>query len=276
MSAIQSRPSVASAAVASAAAVACSRDVRQRGREVEDRQRREDEQQHRRQRLLRPQLEQQVLARERGDVARSSVTSNASRSVARCSTRSGSWVATTTARSRELLERAVEQLGAVGVERVERLVEQEQRRVVQQHAAEREPLLHPARERRDALVAHVPEAEALEQHPDPLAALGHAVEPAEEVRGSRAASARGRRAARARGSRPRRAPAARARPPSAPRARRARAAASSCPAPFGPVTSRKSPRASVEVDAVEDALHAEALREVAGADHGRRVGRCRR
>ena len=37
-------------------------------REVEDDERREDEQQHRRQRLARAQLEQQVLARERGDV----------------------------------------------------------------------------------------------------------------------------------------------------------------------------------------------------------------
>src|ERR687892_165542 len=40
---------------------------------------------------------------------------------------------------------------------------------------------HPARERAGTLGARVPEAEALEQHPDPLAALGHAVEAAVEL-----------------------------------------------------------------------------------------------
>src|SRR4029079_13032149 len=45
-------------------------DVRERGHdEVEDRERREDEEQHRGKRLLRPQLEQEVLARQRSDVA---------------------------------------------------------------------------------------------------------------------------------------------------------------------------------------------------------------
>ena len=235
--------------------LAAARGRRDRHDEVEDRQRREDEEQHRGQRLLRPQLEQQVLARERARRRRSTLMPSPAAAVARCSTRPGSCVATMSARLGLLLERAVEQLGAVRVERVERLVEHEQRRVVQQHAAEREPLLHPARERRDALVAHLPEAEALEQHPDPLArgrARGRA---GRRGAGSRAASARGRRAARARGSRPRRAVGqlelARR---SAPRARRARAAASTCPAPFGPVTSRKPPRGEVEVDAIEDAL----------------------
>ena len=48
-------------------------------------------------------------------------------------------------------------------------------------APEREPLRHPARVRGEALAAHLPEAVALEQHPDPLAALAYAVETAEEL-----------------------------------------------------------------------------------------------
>ena len=61
------------------------------------------------------------------------------------------------------------------------LVEQQEVGIVQERPAEREPLLHPARERRHALVPRLPEPEALEQHPDPLAPLGHAVEPPVEV-----------------------------------------------------------------------------------------------
>ena len=62
-----------------------------------------------------------------------------------------------------------------------RLVEHEQLRVVQQDATEREPLRHPARVRDDAVVAHLPEPVALEQHPDPLAPFGDAVELAVEI-----------------------------------------------------------------------------------------------
>ena len=62
--------------------------------EMEDRERRDHEEQHRGQRLLGSELEQQILARERGDVAEV-VHANASRSVANRSTRCGSWVATT-------------------------------------------------------------------------------------------------------------------------------------------------------------------------------------
>ena len=47
--------------------------------------------------------------------------------------------------------------------------------------AERETLLHAARERAGALVARLPETEALEQHPDPLPPLGYAVEATVEV-----------------------------------------------------------------------------------------------
>src|SRR5205823_1388176 len=54
-------------------------------------------------------------------------------------------------------------------------------RLVQERAAEREPLLHAARERAGPLVPRVPEAEALEQHADPLPALGHSVEAPVEV-----------------------------------------------------------------------------------------------
>src|SRR5581483_4872265 len=76
---------------------------------------------------------------------------------------------------------AVEERDAVGVEAAVRLVEDEQVRLVQKDAAEREPLGHPARERPHPLPAGLPEPEALEQHPDPLAPLGHAVEPPVEV-----------------------------------------------------------------------------------------------
>ena len=76
---------------------------------------------------------------------------------------------------------AVEQLGTLGVEGGEGLVENEQVGVVQERAAEREALHHPAREGGDTLVAGVPEAEAPEQHADSLASLGHAVQATVEV-----------------------------------------------------------------------------------------------
>ena len=81
--------------------------------------------------------------------------------------------------------------------------------------------------------------------------------------GSRAASARGRRAARGRGSRSCAAAAARACPPSA--AARPASTRSSVvlPDPFGPVTSRKPPSGSVEVEPRQDARVAEPLREAA-------------
>ena len=52
---------------------------------------------------------------------------------------------------------------------------------MQERAAEPEPLLHPPGVASGALVTHLPEPVALEQHPDPLAPLRDAVEPAEEV-----------------------------------------------------------------------------------------------
>ena len=52
---------------------------------------------------------------------------------------------------------------------------------MQERAAESEPLRHAARVRGDALGANVPEAEALEQHADPLPPLAHAVEAAVEI-----------------------------------------------------------------------------------------------
>ncbi len=76
---------------------------------------------------------------------------------------------------------AVEQLGTLGVEGGEGLVENEQVGVVQERAAEREALHHPAREGGDTLVAGVPEAEAPEQHANPLAPLRHAVQATVEV-----------------------------------------------------------------------------------------------
>ena len=92
---------------------------------------------------------------------------NTSLSVARASNRAASCVATTWSRGSS--STVSSNSSAVRVERVRRLVEHEQRRLVQQRAAEPEPLLHAARERRDALVAHLPQAEPLEQHPDALA-----------------------------------------------------------------------------------------------------------
>ena len=106
---------------------------------------------------------------------------SASRAVASGSTRAGSWVVRARSPPGELAELAVEQLGALGVERGERLVEHEQLGVVQQRPAEREPLHHPTRERGDALGPRLPEPEPLEQHPDPLAPLRHAVEPPVEL-----------------------------------------------------------------------------------------------
>ena len=52
---------------------------------------------------------------------------------------------------------------------------------MQQRATQRQPLRHPARVDRDSIVAGLPEREALEEHPDALAPLRNAVEPAEEV-----------------------------------------------------------------------------------------------
>ena len=78
-------------------------------------------------------------------------------------------------------ELRVEERCAVLVEGGVGLVEHEQLRVVEERAAEGEPLRHAARVRADALAAHVPQPEALEQHPDALAPLGNAVEAPEEV-----------------------------------------------------------------------------------------------
>ena len=75
----------------------------------------------------------------------------------------------------------VEQRGALLVEAGVRLVEQHEVGLVQERPAEREPLLHPAGEGRHPLAPGLPEAVALEQHPDPLAPLGDAVEAAVEV-----------------------------------------------------------------------------------------------
>ena len=52
---------------------------------------------------------------------------------------------------------------------------------MEQRAAEREPLRHAARVRGDAVGARLPEAEALEQHPDALPSLGDPVQPPVQV-----------------------------------------------------------------------------------------------
>src|SRR5689334_14794897 len=81
----------------------------------------------------------------------------------------------------ELVELAVEQLLTRFVQRVRRLVEDQQLGVVQERPAKRQPLQHPARIRARPLPACLPEPKPLEQHPDPLAPLRHAVEPPVEV-----------------------------------------------------------------------------------------------
>ena len=150
-------------------------------REVEDDERREDEQEHRRQRVPAAQLDTQILPRERGHVGE---VRHASASLPVCERLESGWIVgrdDECAPADEPRELPVEQRRAGLVERRVRLVEDEELRVVEQRPAERQPLRHPARVRRDALVAGLPEREALEQHPDPLAPLRNAVEPAEEV-----------------------------------------------------------------------------------------------
>src|SRR5204862_5746141 len=80
-----------------------------------------------------------------------------------------------------VVELAPEQVGSDRVERAERLVEEEQLGLVEEGAAERQPLKHPARERADALTPDAPQPEALEQHAGTLPPLGHAIEPSVEV-----------------------------------------------------------------------------------------------
>src|SRR6185436_7461172 len=82
----------------------------------------------------------------------------------------------------ELVELPLEQLLARLVERVARLVENQQLGVVQERPAERQALQHSARIGARPLRASLPEPEALEQHPDPLAPFGHPVETAIEVK----------------------------------------------------------------------------------------------
>jgi hypothetical protein len=81
----------------------------------------------------------------------------------------------------QLRELGVEELRSRFVEGRVRLVEDEEPRLVQQDATEREALSHPPRVRSDALAPHIPKTEALEQHSDPLAPFGHAVQPAVKV-----------------------------------------------------------------------------------------------
>ena len=152
-----------------------------RDREVEHDERRENEEEHRRQRVPPAQLDAQILARECHDVGEVRHAS-ASRAVWSAATRSGSCVVSDDgAPAREPRELAIEERRAALVERRERLVENEQVGLVEKRPAQREPLRHATRVRRHALVARLPEREALEQHPDALAPLRDAVEPAEEV-----------------------------------------------------------------------------------------------
>src|SRR5580765_5520021 len=75
----------------------------------------------------------------------------------------------------------MQQIGALDVEPVERLVEQQEVGVVEKRAAEREPLEHPARKRSGPLVPDAPQPEALEHRAGALAALWKPVQAAVEV-----------------------------------------------------------------------------------------------
>ena len=198
--------------------------------------------------------------------------------VASRSTRAGSWVATTTAlaaaSSSSVASSSSAPASSSALNGSSRITSS---RLVEQHAAEPEPLAHPTGERRDALVAHLPEPEALEQHPDPLAPLGDAVEPARRGGGSRAASARGRRAARGRGSRSTPARAAATSPAvgaSSPASTRRSVV---LPEPFGPVTSRNPPASSSTSTLSRTRFSPKRFVSLRGRDHGgERYRRARR
>src|SRR5581483_10367151 len=72
---------------------------RPRQREMEDDEDGRDEEEHCRQRVARPELEEEVLARERADIAGVAHTASARPSLASGATCAGSWVARRNARS---------------------------------------------------------------------------------------------------------------------------------------------------------------------------------
>ena len=149
---------------------------------MEDDEDRGDEEQHRRQRVPGAQLEQEILARERADVADVAHVASASRAGRqRLDARGIVGRDEEGALPAKLVELRVEELGAGLVERAVRLVEHEQLRLVEEDAAESETLGHAARVRGDPLVPRLPEPEALEQHPDPLPPLGDPIEASVEL-----------------------------------------------------------------------------------------------
>ena len=133
-------------------------------------------------------------------------------------------------------DQRLEQLGGGRVEVGARLVEQQQRRLVQHGPGDGDALDHAARELADRVVGAALHADLLEHGRH--ARLGHAVQARRGSAGSRGRSGRGRAAARDRGSRPGRAASSarsgrsasstRARRRAGAAARRARAAAWSC------------------------------------------------
>lgn len=80
-----------------------------------------------------------------------------------------------------LSELLVEQIGALGVEPVKWLVEEEQVWIVQERPAEGEALDHPAGEGPGPLVPHTPEPEPLEHGAGALAPLGQPVQAPVEI-----------------------------------------------------------------------------------------------
>ena len=219
------------------------------------------------QRLLRPQLEQQVLARERGDVARRTLMRTPAARVASRSTRSGSCVATThVCAARRRRRRAASSPSASSA-----LYGSSSSSSAGSCSSTRQ---RPSRcciprenvETRSWRTSQSPKRSSSIPIRSPRSGRGR---DARRASGSRAASARGRRAARGRGSRS----CAASGSASSPAVGAARPASTRSsvvlPEPFGPVTSRKPPSASSTSTSGEDAPVAVALREPARGDHAR-------
>jgi TolB protein len=164
-------------------------------------------------------------------------------------------------------ELLVEQIGALRVKSVERLVEQQQVRVVQEGSTKREALDHPAGKRSGPLVARPPEPEALEHRAGALSSFGQPVEPPVEVEvlEGRQLAVEERLVAEeadfgalridvelARGRR---------------REPRAKAKERRLPGPVRPRHEHEPAARHLEVERVENALVAKPLGQVPGADH---------
>ena len=147
-----------------------------------------------------------------------------------------------------------------------RLVEEQEVGVVQERAAEREPLLHAPRVRRRRARAAPPRARSARGASRSARAAPARGTGGRRGRGSRARTARGRREARGRGTRCGSRAAETSSSPRVGASRPAQSASSvDLPEPFGPVTTRKLALGDIEVEAAKDALLAEVAAEAARA-----------